>query len=116
MYQDFNDPLSAFHAHGVEYLIIGGYAVSLHAQPRATKDIDLNSVRDLPPNYAGDGGDFRHQRIELVREKRLVAVGEGAVGIRVDFHDQAVGAHRHGGAREWNHLVALAGSVAGIDQ
>jgi len=33
--------LSAFHAHGVKYLIVGGYAVIFHAQPRATKDIDL---------------------------------------------------------------------------
>jgi hypothetical protein len=41
MYQDFKDLLSAFHAHGVRYLIVGGYAVSFHGQPRATKDIDL---------------------------------------------------------------------------
>ena len=41
MYQDFKDLLSAFHAQGVKYLIVGGYAVSFHAQPRATKDIDL---------------------------------------------------------------------------
>lgn len=30
-----------FNAHSVKYLIVGGYAVSFHAQPRATKDIDL---------------------------------------------------------------------------
>jgi hypothetical protein len=41
MFQDFKDLLSAFNAHGVKYLIVGGYAVSFHAQPRATKDIDL---------------------------------------------------------------------------
>jgi hypothetical protein len=41
MYQDFKDLLSAFHAHGVKYLIVGGYAVIFHAQPRSTKDIDL---------------------------------------------------------------------------
>jgi hypothetical protein len=41
MYQDFKDLLSAFHAHRVKYLIIGGYAVALHAQPRATQDQDL---------------------------------------------------------------------------
>ena len=41
MYQDFKDLLSAFHAQSVKYLIVGGYAVSLHGQPRATKDIDL---------------------------------------------------------------------------
>lgn len=41
MYQDFKDLLSAFNARGVRYLVVGGYAVILHAQPRATKDIDL---------------------------------------------------------------------------
>jgi hypothetical protein len=41
MYQDYKDLLSAFNAHGVKYLIVGGYAVSFHAQPRATRDMDL---------------------------------------------------------------------------
>ena len=41
MYQDYKDLLSAFHAHGVRYLIVGGYAVIFHAQPRFTKDIDF---------------------------------------------------------------------------
>ena len=41
MYQDYKDLLSAFHAHGVKYLIVGGYAVIFHAQPRFTKDIDV---------------------------------------------------------------------------
>jgi hypothetical protein len=36
MYQDFKDLLSAFHAHGVKYLIVGGYAVSFHGQPRSS--------------------------------------------------------------------------------
>jgi hypothetical protein len=41
MYQDYKDLLSAFHAHGVRYLIVGGYAVIYHSQPRFTKDIDI---------------------------------------------------------------------------
>jgi hypothetical protein len=41
MYRDFKELLAAFNAHGVRYLIVGGYAVSFHAQPRVTKDIDL---------------------------------------------------------------------------
>ena len=41
MYQDYKDLLSAFHAHGVRYLIVGGYAVIFHAQPRFTKVIDV---------------------------------------------------------------------------
>jgi hypothetical protein len=41
MYQDYKDLLSAFNAHGVRYLIVGGYAVIFHAQPRFTKDIGI---------------------------------------------------------------------------
>jgi hypothetical protein len=41
MYQEYKDLLSAFHAHGVKYLIVGGYAVIFHAQPRFTNDLDL---------------------------------------------------------------------------
>jgi hypothetical protein len=48
MYQDYKDLLSAFHAHGVRYLIVGGYAVIFHAQPRFTKDIDIFIKADLP--------------------------------------------------------------------
>ncbi|MGD0295204.1 MAG: DUF6036 family nucleotidyltransferase [Terracidiphilus sp.] len=33
--------MSAFHAHGVRYLVVGAYAVIYHAQPRFTKDLDL---------------------------------------------------------------------------
>jgi hypothetical protein len=41
MFDDFKQLLSIFNALGVRYLVVGGYAVSFYAQPRATKDIDL---------------------------------------------------------------------------
>jgi hypothetical protein len=47
MYQDYKDLLSAFHAHGVKYLVVGGFAVIYHSQPRFTKDIDLFIRADL---------------------------------------------------------------------
>jgi hypothetical protein len=49
MYPDFKELLSIFNAHSVKYLVVGGYAVSLHAQPRATKDLDL-FIRPDPEN------------------------------------------------------------------
>ena len=39
--QDFNELLSTFNDHEVKYLVVGGYAVGFHAQPRATNDLDL---------------------------------------------------------------------------
>ena len=41
MDEDFKELLAAFDAEQVKYLIVGGYAVSLHAQPRMTKDLDI---------------------------------------------------------------------------
>jgi predicted nucleotidyltransferase len=41
MWNDQKDILRVFNAHGVEYLIVGGHAVSQHAEPRATKDLDV---------------------------------------------------------------------------
>lgn len=41
MNSDFKDLLSAFAKAEVRYLIIGGYAVSKHSEPRYTKDLDI---------------------------------------------------------------------------
>ncbi len=41
MHSDYRDLLSILNARGVKYLIVGAHAVSLHAQPRATKDLDI---------------------------------------------------------------------------
>ena len=39
--RDLVEMLSAFDVNEVRYLVIGGHAVSLHAKPRTTKDLDL---------------------------------------------------------------------------
>jgi hypothetical protein len=39
--QDFHDLLSALCAAGARFLIVGAYAVSFHAEPRATGDLDV---------------------------------------------------------------------------
>lgn len=41
MNSDFKDLLNAFAETKVRYLIIGGYAVSKHTEPRYTKDLDI---------------------------------------------------------------------------
>ena len=50
--RDFRDLLAELSAHDVQFLIVGGYAVTFHARPRFTKDLDIwvdpspdNSVR-----------------------------------------------------------------------
>jgi hypothetical protein len=39
--RDFKEFLSLLRSHGVEYLLIGGYAVIYHGFPRATGDMDI---------------------------------------------------------------------------
>ncbi len=46
---DFRDLLKALNDEGADYLVVGAYAVIIHAQPRYTKDFDI-WVRPTPAN------------------------------------------------------------------
>lgn len=41
VYRDFKELLELFNKHGVEYLVVGGYALAFHGAPRFTGDLDL---------------------------------------------------------------------------
>lgn len=41
LHPDFKDLLSALADTNAEYLVVGGWAVGYHAEPRFTKDLDL---------------------------------------------------------------------------
>lgn len=41
MPKDLKDLLCAFNDQAVKYLIVGGYAFGVHAEPRATKDLHI---------------------------------------------------------------------------
>jgi hypothetical protein len=41
MARDLKEPLSALNAHGVKYLVVGGYAVGVDVEPRTTKDLAI---------------------------------------------------------------------------
>ena len=58
MHRDFKELLAILNAEKVKYLVIGGYAVSLHAQPRATKDLDIL----IKPDKANAAALFRALR------------------------------------------------------
>ena len=45
---DLTDLLSLFNARGVRFLVVGGYAVVQHAEPRFTNDLDLCIGADKP--------------------------------------------------------------------
>lgn len=53
-FQDFEEFIGLLNKHKVEYLIIGGYAVTFHSRPKLTEDLDIwinrtksNSVKFL---------------------------------------------------------------------
>jgi len=39
--RDFKEFLQLLRLKGIEYLIVGGYAVAFHGYPRATGDMDI---------------------------------------------------------------------------
>jgi aminoglycoside-2''-adenylyltransferase len=49
--RDFKEFLKSFNSNGVEYLLIGGYAVGVHGHIRATNDLDV-WVNISPENAA----------------------------------------------------------------
>lgn len=49
---DLKELLLAFNAHGVKYLVVGGYAYGVHAEPRATKDLDVFIRSDAENSHA----------------------------------------------------------------
>ena len=50
MDRDLKDLLSALNGHGVRYVVVGSYALAVHAQPRATGDLDV--LIDRSPDNA----------------------------------------------------------------
>lgn len=44
--KDFKEFVGLLNGNGVEYLVVGGYAMALHGRPRHTGDLDLWVHRD----------------------------------------------------------------------
>ena len=47
--QDFKEFIKSLNDNGVQYLVVGGYAVAFHGHPRYTKDLDI-WIRVSPEN------------------------------------------------------------------
>ena len=52
MNKDLKKLLLAFNAHGVRYLVVGGYAIGVHAEPRATKELEIFIGADEQNSHA----------------------------------------------------------------
>jgi predicted nucleotidyltransferase len=88
--KNFADFLRLLNSHGVEYLVIGGYAVGYHGYVRATGDLDI-FVRMSPANASSlvkVFGDFGFTTPELreslfLQEGKIVRIGLPPVRIEV---------------------------------
>jgi hypothetical protein len=65
MNSDFRDLLQSFAKHDVRYLIVGGYAMILHTQPRYTKDLDI-WTEPTPENAAKCARALREFGVPLI--------------------------------------------------
>lgn len=94
--RDLVEMLSAFAGARVRYLVVGGHAVSLHARPRTTKDLDL-WLEPEADNIARACDALRAFGIppDIVEELREARPDEivwiGRVPARVDFLQSLLG-------------------------
>jgi hypothetical protein len=90
MNSDFKDLLRLFAKHKVRCLVIGGYAVIHHTQPRFTKDLDL-WIEPTPANAKRAAAAMREFGVPLIEitEKDLATPGTqfliGRSPVQIDF-------------------------------
>lgn len=94
---DFRDLLEAFDDRGVEYLLIGGYAVAYHSRPRFTEDLDLwigpdpaNAGRAAQALAAFGAPDEVVQAVRDARDDEITYLG--APPVRVELFKTIPGA------------------------
>jgi len=87
---DFSELLGLFNAHGVEYLVVGAYALAFHGVPRYTGDLDLwirpdgaNGARVLAALEAFGFGGVGVTLDDLTRGERTGLTWEQAYRERV---------------------------------
>lgn len=83
---------TALEGHSIAYMVIGGQAVLLYAEPRLTRDIDITlglSVNRLPTLLRAIGPLGLRIRVEnpeeFARQTMVLPCEEAASSIRVDF-------------------------------
>lgn len=83
---DFSAFLRSLNAHGVSYLVVGGYAVGFHGYPRATANIDIWIPQDA--DTLRDGAAWSRHLPELspdlfMRPDQVIRLGVPPVRIEL---------------------------------
>lgn len=93
---DFRDLICAFNAEGVEYLVVGGYALGAHGMPRYTGDLDFffRRTQENTEKIVKALRDFGYSSPELTAES-LMQPGMihyfGRPPLRVDLINEVSG-------------------------
>jgi hypothetical protein len=76
---DFVDFLKLCNLYEVKYLVIGGYAVSIHGYPRSTKDLDvlIQMSEENAAKMKEVIDEFGFASLKLVKDDFLNPVLEG---------------------------------------
>jgi predicted nucleotidyltransferase len=88
--RDFKEFLQLLNSRGVEYLVVGGFAVGFHGYPRATADIDIwiapteANAQKLAGALRDFGFDLPELSEELFLEKDKV-IRLGVPPIRIEI-------------------------------
>jgi hypothetical protein len=87
---DYDEFIASLTAHGVEFVIVGAYALALHGAPRFTGDLDVlvrptleNASRLLAALRAFGVPITELQADEVVSSNRMLEMGEEPVQIHV---------------------------------
>ncbi|MDQ6653080.1 MAG: hypothetical protein M3Y84_10085 [Acidobacteriota bacterium] len=88
--KDFKEFLNLLRVNGVEYLLIGAYAVGYHGYPRATKDLDIwiastteNATRIVSALKEFGFGTPELTTELLLRPNNIVRMGEEPLRIEI---------------------------------
>ncbi len=114
--QDYEEFIGAFNARGVRYLVVGAHALALHAQPRATRDLDIlvdptaaNARRALAAlRDFFDGADLGYSASDIVEPGWILQLGVAPV--RIDLFTAIPGVKEFRAAWK-NRVDARFGSV-----
>jgi hypothetical protein len=86
---DFDEFIGSLIAHGVEFLIVGAYALAFHGAPRFTGDIDIliqptleNGVRALAA-IRDFGFPIDLAPLQLIDSRRMLEMGVPPVQIHI---------------------------------
>jgi hypothetical protein len=87
---DFKELLELYNAHGVDYLIVGGYALAFYGAPRFTGDLDIlvkpdhdNAQRILAALSDFGFGSLGLTQEDFIRPERVVQLGLPPVRIDI---------------------------------